>query len=65
MCVPVISEDSLVNETMYMPMIDEETVICTPRKGDWNGGDNLLMTIPKLDRRKGNSKSIFLLKSII
>ncbi|CAF1578302.1 unnamed protein product [Adineta ricciae] len=45
-------KDSLVNETVYMPMIDEETVICTPRKGDWNGGDDLLMTIPKLDRRK-------------
>ena len=43
-------------------MIDEETVICTPRKGDWNGGDDLLMTIPKLDRRKGNLKSVIFLR---
>lgn len=36
-----------------LSVLDEDTVICTPRKGAWAGGDEILMVIPKLDRRKG------------
>jgi hypothetical protein len=34
-------------------IFDEDTVKCTPKKGEWNGGDEVLMIIPKLDKRKG------------
>jgi len=42
-----------IENTFYPTFIDDETVKCTPRKGDWMGGDDLLIVIPKLDRRKG------------
>ncbi|CAF1232273.1 unnamed protein product [Rotaria sordida] len=31
---------------------DESFVRCVPTKGHWNGGDDILMIIPKLDKRK-------------
>ena len=34
---------------------DDDVVKCAPRKGDWNGGDEILMIIPKLDKQKGIS----------
>lgn len=36
--------------------MDDDSVICTPRKGAWGGGDEILMVIPKLDRRKSKVK---------
>jgi hypothetical protein len=33
---------------------DNSCVRCAPRKGDWHGGDDILMVVPKLDRRKCN-----------
>ncbi|CAF0971435.1 unnamed protein product [Rotaria sordida] len=30
----------------------ESFVRCVPKKGRWSGGDNILMVIPKLDKRK-------------
>jgi len=44
----------LNNNIVYTDTFDDETVICTPRTGDWAGGNEILMVIPKLDRRKGN-----------
>ncbi|CAF3813036.1 unnamed protein product [Rotaria sp. Silwood1] len=31
---------------------DESNVRCVPQKGCWQGGDDILMVIPKLDKRK-------------
>ncbi|CAF5141350.1 unnamed protein product, partial [Rotaria sp. Silwood1] len=31
---------------------DESNVRCVPQKGCWQGGDDILMDIPKLDKRK-------------
>lgn len=47
-------EELLVNETLCATtLFEDDVVICTPRKGQWSGGDELLITIPKLDKRKG------------
>jgi hypothetical protein len=40
--------------TICTGIFDDELIICTPKKGDWAGGDEVLMIIPKLDRRKSN-----------
>ncbi|CAF0946284.1 unnamed protein product [Rotaria sp. Silwood1] len=40
------------NHIDCITMLDDDTVRCTPKKGDWNGGDEILMTIPRLDKRK-------------
>jgi hypothetical protein len=47
-------EELLNNNIVCTTTFDYETVKCTPRKGDWNGGDEILIMIPKLDKRKGN-----------
>lgn len=47
-------EEILINHKISRTISDDDTVKCTPRKGDWMGGDDILMVIPKLDRRKGN-----------
>lgn len=51
----VSSEESMPSTPAASTILDEDTVICTPRKGAWAGGDEILMMIPKLDRRKGNN----------
>ncbi len=33
---------------------DNSFVRCAPQKGHWHGGDDILMVVPKLDRRKCN-----------
>jgi hypothetical protein len=33
---------------------DDLLIRYAPQKGDWQGGDEILMTIPKIDRRKCN-----------
>jgi hypothetical protein len=33
---------------------DGSSLMCAPQRGDWNGGDEVLMVIPKLDKRKRN-----------
>ncbi|CAF2631998.1 unnamed protein product [Rotaria sp. Silwood2] len=45
-------EKPFINDTNYIAMLNDATIKCTPRKGDWNGGDEILMTIPKLDKRR-------------
>ncbi|CAF1104309.1 unnamed protein product [Rotaria sp. Silwood1] len=40
------------NHIDCITMFDDDTIRCTPKKGDWNGGDEILMTIPRLDKRK-------------
>ncbi|CAF2877017.1 unnamed protein product [Rotaria sp. Silwood2] len=45
-------EKPFINDTNYIAMLNDDTIKCTPRKGDWNGGDEILMTIPKLDKRR-------------
>ncbi|CAF1022482.1 unnamed protein product [Adineta steineri] len=42
-----------VNDSIFTTILDNEIVRCVPRKGDWDGGDEILMTIPKIDRHKG------------
>ncbi|CAF3963887.1 unnamed protein product [Adineta steineri] len=42
-----------VNDSLFTTILDSEIVRCVPRKGDWDGGDEILMTIPKIDRHKG------------
>jgi hypothetical protein len=43
-----------MNDTLCTAIFEDDTVKCSPKKGDWNGGDDILMTIPKLDKRKGD-----------
>jgi hypothetical protein len=31
---------------------DEKFVICAPERGNWSGGDNVLMVLTKLNRKK-------------
>jgi hypothetical protein len=31
---------------------DDSSIKCAPRRGSWEGGDEVLMTIPRIDRRK-------------
>ena len=33
---------------------DEMSVRCIPQRGDAQGGEEILMVIPKVDKRKGN-----------
>jgi hypothetical protein len=48
-------------ETSASRNLDAE-VHCMPREGDWRGGDEVMMLVPRLDRRKGeflpNKRSI-------
>ncbi|CAF3655688.1 unnamed protein product [Rotaria sp. Silwood1] len=32
---------------------DKKFAICAPEKGNWAGGDNILMVLNKVDRKKG------------
>jgi hypothetical protein len=53
-------ESSMLTNTHYTTIhddddADDDVVKCAPKKGDWNGGDEILMIIPKLDKRKGIS----------
>ena len=50
---PAYLEEPMPSTPAPLSALDEETIICTPRKGAWAGGDEILMVIPKLDRRKG------------
>ena len=50
-------EDLSVNRNSSPP--NENNVHYAPVKGDWDGGDEVLMVIPKLDRRKGNIKFMY------
>jgi hypothetical protein len=34
---------------------DDISVRCSPQRGDVHGGEEILMVIPKVDKRKGNS----------
>jgi hypothetical protein len=34
---------------------DDISVRCSPQKGDCQGGDEILIVVPKIDKRKGNS----------
>lgn len=54
--------EPLINNTSSMAIYDDESIICTPKKGDWQGGDEVLMVIPKLDRRKGIIISILFIR---
>jgi hypothetical protein len=33
---------------------DDISFRCSPLRGDWRGGEEILMVIPKIDKRKGN-----------
>ncbi len=33
---------------------DDFSFRCSPRRGDWRGGDEILMVIPKIDKRRGD-----------
>ncbi|CAF2968867.1 unnamed protein product [Rotaria sp. Silwood2] len=43
---------------------DESFVRCVPQKGNWLGGDEILMVIPKLNKRKSNLFCLLLLNQI-
>ncbi len=43
----------MFNNPICSIIYDEDTIKCTPKKGDWIGGDEILMVIPTLDKRKG------------
>ncbi|CAF3920202.1 unnamed protein product [Rotaria sordida] len=45
-------EKPFINDTNSIAVLDDDTIKCAPRKGDWYGGDEILMTLPKLDKRK-------------
>lgn len=38
---------------------DHVSVRCSPQRGDANGGDEILMVIPRVDKRKGISMNLF------
>ncbi len=42
---------------------DEISVRCSPQRGDPQGSDEILMVIPKIDKRKGNFIIDFLIYS--
>jgi hypothetical protein len=33
---------------------DEVSFRCSPQYGDWKGGEEILMVIPRVDKRRGN-----------
>jgi hypothetical protein len=33
---------------------EDSSIRCVPKKGYWHGGDEILMYIPKIDKRKSN-----------
>lgn len=37
---------------------DDVSVRCSPQRGDANGGDEILMVIPRVDKRKGISTNL-------
>jgi len=38
---------------------DDLSIKCVPQKGDWRGNDEILMVLPKIDRRKSNLLFLF------
>ena len=54
--VSVHLEEPILPNLTCSSSLDDESVICTPRKGAWVGRDDILMVIPKLDRRKGKGE---------
>ncbi|CAF1104258.1 unnamed protein product [Rotaria sp. Silwood1] len=43
----------IMTATAAMPINNEElNVRCSPKKGCWEGGDDILMFVPKIDKRK-------------
>lgn len=42
-----------MNDKIPATKLYDDRIKCAPRKGEWNGGDDILMVIPKLDKRKG------------
>jgi len=38
---------------------DDMSIRCSPQRGDWQGGDEVLMVLPKIDKRKGKSFMYF------
>ncbi len=57
--LPVIYDVTTVCSNIMIAMpsatassFDESSVKCVPRKGSWEGGDEVLMVIPKIDRRR-------------
>jgi hypothetical protein len=38
---------------------DDMSIRCSPQRGDWQGEEEILMVIPKVDKRKGNSIMYF------
>lgn len=54
MCVPTVSSvESTTDLTIIIDNNDEQTVMCAPNRGDWTGGDHVIMVLPWLDRQKG------------
>ena len=39
---------------------DQMSVRCSPQRGDATGGDEILMVIPRVDKRKGISIDLFI-----
>jgi hypothetical protein len=39
---------------------DDLSIRCVPQKGYWQGGDEILMVLPRIDRRKSNLLLILL-----
>jgi hypothetical protein len=58
--LPVIYDVSSVFSHIMIAMTaqgndDDISVRCSPQRGDVQGGEEILMVIPKVDKRKGNS----------
>lgn len=57
--LPVIYERtsvfSQVMTSIQTVSVNEDDLIvrCVPRRGRWRGGDEIVMIIPKIDKRKG------------
>jgi len=41
---------------------DGKFAICAPERGNWAGGDNVLMVLTKLDRKNGISYSLIFIQ---
>jgi hypothetical protein len=58
--LPVIYDVSSVFSQIMTAIItstndDDISVRCSPQRGDQKGGDEILMVIPRVDKRRGNS----------
>jgi hypothetical protein len=50
----VYSDPMVAMNTSTPSNNDESSIRCAPQKGDWQGNDEVLMIIPKIDRRRRN-----------